>query len=174
MDQQPPAGPPQEHVFVLQEKLLSIGGDLWIEDPSGNHVYEIDGQAFALRRTLHLLDLEGRELYEVNASLMHVRRTFEIKRGEAIVATIEQALMTFFGDRFKVVFEDGSELQISGDIWDHEFEASVNGRPVIAASRRWFSMHGAYAVRVAPEFDVPLALAIAIALEQMEIEERHR
>ena len=164
-----PSGP--ERVFILQEKLLSIGGDLWIEDSAGNHAFEVDGQAFTIRRTLRLLDLQGRELYEINASLMHVHRTFEIKRGEDVVATIQKAFMTFFGDRFTVTFADGSELAIGGDIWDHEFSVTRNGEEVLAASRRWFSLHGAHAIRVAPDFDVALALSLAIALEQMEIEE---
>ncbi len=174
MDERPDAAPGQERTFILQEKLLSIGGDLWIEDAAGNHAFEVDGQAFAIRRTLYLLDLDRRPIYEINASLMHIHRTFEIKRGEQIVATVQQALMALFGDRFKVVFADGSELAIRGDIWDHEFSASRQGEEVFAASRRWFSLHGAYAIRVAPDFDVPLALAIAIALEQMELEERRK
>jgi len=168
------AGQPAEQTYVLQEKLLSLSGDLWIEDTAGNHAFEVDGKAFTIRRTLELLDLQGRPLYEINASLMHVHRTFEIKRGEQVVATIQQALMTFFGNRFKVVFADGSELEIQGNIWDHEFQATAGGRQVMAASRRWLSLHDAYAVRIEPGFDVALALSIAIALEQMEKEARER
>ena len=161
-----------EQTYILQEKLLSLSGDLWIEDAAHNRAFEVDGKAFTIRRTLFLLDLNGQPIYQINASLMHLRRTFEIKRGETVVATIQKALMTFLRDKFKVIFADGSEMAISGNIWDHEFRATRNGQEVMAASRKWLSLRGAYAIRIAPGFDVPLALAIAIALEQMEIEER--
>jgi uncharacterized protein YxjI len=170
--QTPQGQTPPEQMYVLQEKLLSLSGDLWIQDAAGNRAFEVDGKAFTIRRTLILLDLSGQPLYQINASLMHIRSTFEIKRGDVVVATVQKALMTFLRDKFKVVFADRSELRISGNIWDHEFRATMNDREVMTASRRWLSLRGAYAIRVAPGFDAPLALAIAIALEQMEIEER--
>ena len=45
---------------------------------------------------------------------------------------------------------------------------------MIVASRRLLSLHGSYGVQIADGFDVPLALAIMVALEQMEIEGRRR
>jgi uncharacterized protein YxjI len=49
-----------------------------------------------------------------------------------------------------------------------------DGTEVIMVSRRLLSLRDSYGVQVAPGFDVPLALAIVVALEQMELEERQR
>ncbi len=72
--------PPTVHTYVLNQKLLSLSGDLWIEDEQGNNAFQVDGKAFSLRRTLVLEDLSGAPLYAIGKSLAHLHRTFEIKR----------------------------------------------------------------------------------------------
>jgi uncharacterized protein YxjI len=165
---------PIEHTYVLSQALVSLGGDLWIEDETGTRVFEVDGKALAIRRTLELRDPAGNLLYQINQSLAHLRRTFEVKQGDAVVATIEQALVAMFGDRFTIRLATGDELAVQGDWIDREFHVTRAGADVIVASRSLLSLHGSYGVRVADGFDVPLALAIVVALEQMELEERRR
>jgi uncharacterized protein YxjI len=162
------------HTYVLNQALMSFSGDLWIEDDQGNRAFEVDGKAFAVRRTLELKDAVGTVLYEINQSLAHVHRTFEIKRGEEIVATIQQALLTFLGDRFTIALASGAELAVQGDWIGREFHVTRDAADVIVASRQLISLRDSYGVRVAPDFEPALALAIVIALEQMELQERER
>lgn len=98
---------PQAQTFVLNQKLMSLSGDLWIDDANGNHAFAVDGKALALRRTLILQDPAGNPLYEINQSLAHLHQTFEIKRGEQIVATIQKAMLNILGDHFTVSMADG-------------------------------------------------------------------
>ena len=160
--------------FVLNQQLVSIGGDLWIDDANGNRAFFVDGKALAIRRTLLLQDIDGQSLYQINQSLAHIRKTFEIKRGDQIVCTIEKALVTFLGDRFKITASNGDELAVTGDWISREFHVTNGGQDVIVASRKLMSLHGGYGIQVAPGFDVPLALAIVVALEQMELQEGNR
>ena len=51
------------------------------------------------------------------------------------------------------------------------FHIQQNGADVIQVSRKYFSMHGSYGIQILPGFDVPMALAIVVALEQIEVEE---
>jgi uncharacterized protein YxjI len=160
------------HTYVMNQALFSMGGDLWIEDEAGNRAFEVDGKVLSLRRSLTLLDPAGSPLYQIGQSLGHLHRTFEIKRGEEIVATLQQALFTLLGDRFTITMADGGELIVTGDFIDREFHVTRNGSQVIFVSRKLLSIHNAYGVQVAPDFEVPLALAIVVALEEMEKEER--
>ena len=160
--------------YVLNQKIMSFSGDSWIEDAEGNRAFEVDGKAFSLRRTLDLMDPAGRALYRISASLAHLHPTFEIKRDSELVATISKALLTFFGDRFTISLAAGGELEISGNFLGREFHVTQDGAEVIAASRAFLNLHDSYGVRVAPGFEPALALAIVIALEQMELEERKR
>jgi uncharacterized protein YxjI len=162
------------HTYVLNQKLVSWGGDLWIEDERGNNAFQVDGKAFSLRRTLELQDPSGKPFYQISQSLAHLHQTFEIKRGDELVATIQKALLTLLGDRFTITMATGDDLAVSGDFINREFTVTRAGTDVIVASRKWLTVRDSYGVRVAPEFDPPLALAIVVALEQMELEKRER
>ena len=160
--------------YVLNQKLMSIGGDLWIDDSAGNHAFLVDGKALALRRTLVLQDSAGSPLYEINQSLAHLHHTFEIKRGEEVVATIQKALLNILGDHFTIDLAGGDKLAVTGDWISREFHVTRAGSDVIFASRRLLAIRDCYGVQIAPGFEVPLALAIVVALEQMELQDNHR
>jgi uncharacterized protein YxjI len=116
----------------------------------------------------------GNPLYQINQSLAHLHTTFEIKRGDEVVATVQKALLNILGDHFTIELAGGEQLTVTGDWIAREFHVDRGGIDVILASRNLLSLHGAYGVQVAPGFDTPLAMAIVIALEQMELQEGHR
>lgn len=162
------------HTYVLNQKLVSLGGDLWIEDEAGNRAFAVDGKVMSLRRIHVLLDPAGNALYQIGQSLAHVHRTFEIKRADEVIATIQQALINLLGDHFTITLAGGDVLTVTGDFINREFHVSRAGTEVIFASRRLLAIRDTYGVQVAPDFEVPLALAIVVGLEQMELEERQR
>jgi uncharacterized protein YxjI len=161
------------HTYVVNQAIFSMGGDLWIEDETGNRAFEVDGKVLSLRRSLTLLDPSGTPLYQIGQSLAHLHQTFEVKRGEEIVATIQKALFSLLGDHFTITLATGEVLTVTGDFIDREFHVSHDGSEVIFVSRKLLSIHNTYGVQVAPGFEVPLALAIVVALEQIEREEHH-
>jgi uncharacterized protein YxjI len=158
---------------VLNQKLISMTGDLWIDDSNGNHAFEVDGKLLALRRSLLLKDTSGQELYEINKSLAHVHTTFEVKQGDRVVATIQKALMSMFGEHFTITAADGGQMKVTGNWMGREFHVQKDGTDVIVASRQFFTIHDAYGIQVSPGYDAALALAIVVALEQIEKEEGH-
>lgn len=155
-------------LFALHQSLFSFGGDAWIEDEHGNRVYEVDGKAFALGRTLDLLDPTGAVLLTIHAPVLTLKPTFEISRAGQPIATIRKAMFTLFASRFSIQLTDGGELEAAGDFLDHEFRISRDETEVVGASRSWFSLHDTFGVQVADGFEPPLALALVIAIEQME------
>jgi uncharacterized protein YxjI len=155
-------------LFALHQSLFSFGGDAWIEDERGNRVYEVDGKAFALGRTLDLLDPAGAVLLTLHAPVLTLQPTFEISRAGESIATIRKAMFTFFAAKFSIELADGGELEAAGDFLDHEFRITRDGIEVVGASRSWFSLHETFGVQVADGFEPPLALALVIAIEQME------
>jgi uncharacterized protein YxjI len=156
------------NMYALHQTIFSIGGDAWIEDDAGNRAFEVDGKAFALGRTLDLLGPDGALLYTIRAPVFSLRPKFEISQDEITVARIEKALFTFLSSKFTIELLAGRMLQAEGDFLDHEYRVLEGETEVIGASRAWFSLHDTYGVRVADGFDDALALAIVIAIEQME------
>jgi uncharacterized protein YxjI len=155
--------------FVLKRKRVSPSGDGWIDDERGEHVYAIDGEFFHVRRTVKLRNPAGNELYHIGKSLAHVHRTYEIKRGDRLVATLQQGLISI-GDKVTVKLESGDGLNVKGDIIDHDFTVRRDGREVIAVTQKLVSVHDSYGARVAEGFDPDLAMAIVVALSEMERE----
>jgi uncharacterized protein YxjI/predicted nucleic-acid-binding Zn-ribbon protein len=177
-----PAGPPpastapqdQSQLYVLNQKLISLTGDLWIEDGQGNHAFEVDGQLLSLRGTHVLKDLNGQALYEISKPLApHLHKTINITKGGQAAATVEKAVFHLGGDKFKITLAGGQELTVNGDWWNREFQVTDQaGQLVMSASRAWFTIHDAYGIQISPGFEVALGLAIAIALERVEVQEQ--
>jgi len=171
----PPApGVPEGQIFALNQRLISLTGGLWIEDGQGNHAYEVDGQLLSLRGTHVLKDVNGQPLYEIQKPLApHVHKTIDIKKNGQTAATVQEAIFNLGGDKFRITLAGGQELTMHGDWTNREFQVRDQaGQQVIFASRAWFSIRDAYGIQIAPGFDVPLGLAIVVALERVEAQER--
>jgi len=169
-----PAPDGQPPIYVLNQKLISLTGDLWIEDGQGNHAFEVDGKLLSLRGTHVLKDLGGQALYEISKSLApHVHKTIAISKGGQTAATVQEAIFHLGGDKFKISLAGGLELTVHGDWMNREFQVKDQaGRVAIVVSRAWFSIHDGYGIQITPGFEVPLALAIVIALERVEVQEQ--
>jgi len=173
-----PAGqagqPDQPLTYVLNQQLLSLTGDLWIDDGQGNKRFEVDGKLLSLRGTHVLKDLNGQELYSIEKPLApHIHKTVTISKGGQTVATVQEAIFHLGGDKFQISVAGGLELTIKGNWMNREFQvADQAGRVAIQVSRAWFSIHNGYGIQITPGFDIPLALAICIALERVEAQEQ--
>jgi uncharacterized protein YxjI len=169
-----PAPASQAQLYVLNQKLLSLTGDLWIDDGQGNKAFEVDGQLLSLRGTHVLKDLSGQELYEISRPLApHVHKTITISKGGQTTATVQEAIFHLGGDKFQISVAGGLELTVHGDWMNREFQVKDQAdRVAIVVSRAWFSIHDGYGIQITPGFDVPLALAIVIALERVEAQEQ--
>jgi uncharacterized protein YxjI len=167
-----PAGQPL--TYVLNQQLLSLTGDLWIDDGAGNKMFEVDGKLLSLRGTHVLKDLNGQELYSIEKPLApHIHKTVTISKAGQTVATVQEAIFHLGGDKFQISVAGGLELTIKGNWMNREFQvADQAGRVAIQVSRAWFSIHNGYGIQITPGFDVPLALAICIALERVEAQEQ--
>ena len=164
----------QIQTFVLNQKLISLTGDLWIEDGQGNHAFEVDGKLLSMHGTHVLKDLSGQPLYEISKPLApHVHKTIEIKRDGKVTATVQEAIFHLGGDKFKITLAGGQELTVHGNWSNREFQVKDKaGGQVIDASRMWFSIRDSYGIQIAPGFEVPLGLAICVALERVEAQEQ--
>ncbi|HXR22277.1 MAG TPA: LURP-one-related family protein [Acidimicrobiales bacterium] len=164
----------QVQTYVLNQKLISLTGDSWIEDGQGNHAFAVDGQLLSLRGTHVLKDLSGQPLYEISKPLApHLHKTIDITHAGQTAATVQEAVFHLGGDKFKITLAGAQELTVKGDWQSREFQVTDQaGRQVMTVSRAWFSMHDGYGIQIAPGFEVPLGLAILVALERVEAQER--
>jgi uncharacterized protein YxjI len=154
--------------FRMQEKLLSIGGDSWIEDEGGNRVFKVNGKALRLRRTLILEDAAGRELAKIQDRPVRVREVMEIEdtvNGRS--AHVKKAMITPLRERYQIDIDGAGSWKAQGNIVDHEFEIEGDHGKVAEISKRWFRIRDSYGVEVEPGHDPALILAIAVCIDEM-------
>jgi uncharacterized protein YxjI len=150
--------------FQMREKLLAIGDDFWIEDDQGRHAYKVDGKAFRLRKTFVLEDASGQEVARIQERKLSIRDKIAIERGGDTAATVHKALIGF-RDRFAIEVEHGADMKAHGNIIDHEYEVEREGDTVARISKKWFRVRESYGVDIEPGEDVPLILAITVAID---------
>lgn len=151
--------------FQLRERLLSIGDDYWIENGHGQRSYKVDGKALRFRDTWILEDTTGRDVAKIKERKLSVRDAIRIEfdGGEA---TVKKALVGI-RDRFHVDVDDGDDWKIHGNIVDHEYEIERKGTTVATVSKKWFRVRDSYGIEVRQVADVPLVLAVSVALDAM-------
>jgi uncharacterized protein YxjI len=151
--------------YRMQEKLLSIGDDYWVEDESGQRVFKVDGKAVRLRDTFVLEDASGNEVAKIQERKLSVRDTMKIEM-DSVSATVHKAVVGI-RDRYKIDVDGGADLSAHGNVVDHEYEIERDGDTVATVSKRWFRVRDTYGVEIAPEQDDALILAITVCMDSM-------
>jgi len=154
--------------YKMHEKLISIGDDYWIENEAGERAFYVDGKALRVRDTLIIKDVQGNELYKLKEKLLRVRDTMDILDAEGkTAATIKKALITPLRDRWKVEVANGPEMDIQGNILNHEYKIEAGKEKVAEVSKKWFRIRDTYGVEIETGQDNALILAITAAMDQM-------
>ena len=121
-----------------------------------------------LRQTLEIQDPDGRVLVTVRKKLIAMHESMEIEEDGVLAATVRKALISPLHHRSTVELADGSQLDVTGNILDKEFEITAGGEVLARVSRAWFRIRDTYGVEVAPGQDDVLFLAIAVALDRIQ------
>jgi len=161
-------------MYLIRERFFRLGEDSDITDDRGRPVLHVDGKVLTLHDRLVLRDPEGREVAQVRRKLVAMRPTYQISVAGEQAAEVRKHLFTPFHDRFTIDVPGPDDLEMEGDLLDHEFTIRRGGETVATVSKRWFSMRDTYAVDVAPGQDDLLILASVLALDLAEDREREQ
>jgi uncharacterized protein YxjI len=154
--------------YQMREKMISIGDDFWIENDHGQKVFKVNGKALRLRQTLIFEDAHGNELCKIQEQLLRVKDTMEIEgqHGERI-AMVKKALITPLRERWVVKVKDGPDLDVHGNILDHEYSIGEGRDKLAEVSKKWFRLRDSYGVSIDPGQDDVLILAVAVCIDEM-------
>ncbi|MFC9154236.1 LURP-one-related/scramblase family protein [Streptomyces bauhiniae] len=159
--------------LLVRDRLLGIGDDYWIEDENGRKVFLVDGKAMRLRDTFELKDTAGNVLIDIHQKMFALRDTMVIQRDGEGLATVRRKRLSLLRNHYRVDLVDGTELDISGKILDHEFAVEYQGELLAVISRRRLTVRDTYGVDVVRE-DADPALLIAVAVCVIHLAEKER
>jgi len=158
--------------YLIRERLFRLGEDSDITDEAGQPVFRVDGKVLSLRNRLVVRDPAGNEVAQIERKLLALRPTYEISvRGQA-AAEMRQHFFTPFGDRFTIDIPGPDDLELDGNLFEHEYAIRRGAQVVATVSKRWVSLTATYGVEVAPGEDDLLILASVLALDLAEDAER--
>jgi uncharacterized protein YxjI len=157
-------------MFVIRERFFSIGDDFDVLDEHGNKVLHVDGKVFSVRNKVVIEDLTGAEVASVHRHLIALRPTYEITIGGEKAAEVRKKLFTPFREKFTIDVPGPDDLEMKGNLLDHEYVIEQGGTEVAAVSKRWLTIRDTYAVQVSagiePLLIVGAVLALDLALER--------
>jgi uncharacterized protein YxjI len=154
--------------YKIRQKMFSIGDDFWIENQEGERVFKVDGKALRLRETLFFEDMKGNKLCKIQERLLAFKDTMAIEdaNGEQM-AVIKKGLIAPLGDHWTVNVRGGPDLDVQGNILDHEYSIMQKRKKVAEVSKAWFSLTDTYGVEIDEGQNHILILAVAIAIDMM-------
>lgn len=154
--------------FKMREKLVSFGNDFWIEDENGRRAFKVDGKMLRVRDTLFFEDLSGNELCKIQARVLTIRDTMTIQGpNNETLATVKKAMITPLRDRWTVKVGNGPDLQVQGNILDHQYTIGEGRTKVAEVSKRWFRLADTYGVLIEPSQNDVVILAVTVVVDMM-------
>jgi uncharacterized protein YxjI len=154
--------------YQMRQKLIAFRDDFYIENEGGQRVFKVDGKVLRVRDTLKFKDMRGNVLCQIQERMLRIKDVMAIEDGRGNkIAEVKKALITPLRDRWTVKIRDGADLDVQGNILDHEYEITEGRRKVAQVSKKWFRVRDTYGVEVAPDQEDAVILAVTVALDQM-------
>ena len=154
--------------YQMRQKLVSIGDDFYIKNEQGQNVFKVDGKVLRVRDLLVFKDMQGNKLCQIQERMLRVKDTMAIEDAQGKeIGRVKKALISPLRDRWTVKIKDGPDLDVQGNILDHEYEIKEGRRKVAQVSKKWFRVRDTYGVEIAPDQEDVILLAVTVALDQM-------
>jgi uncharacterized protein YxjI len=161
-------GNPMTNRYKIRQNLISIGDDFWIENEEGKKVFKVDGKVLRIRKTLVFEDMKGKKLCQIKERLLTIKDTMVIEDADGKdLAVIKKALIAPLRDKWDVNIKNGPDLDVQGNIFDHEYSIKQGWSKVAEISKKWFSLTDTYGVEIDEGQNDILILAIAVAVDMM-------
>ncbi len=162
--------------FHIKERAWTIREEFIVRDQGGQPVFKVKGKFFHIGDNLRLIDLASHEeIAHIKQKLLHITPHYEIYQNGAPWASLHEKLLHLFGERFTIKLETGEIYHIDGNIWNWDFTVSDERGDLLAQiSKRLSLFEDSYAVDIAQGVNVPLMIALAIAIEMIREHESEK
>ena len=147
--------------LYLKQRVFTWGDRFTVYDEAGADRFYVEGEVFTFGKKLHLLDTDGRELLFIEQQLLTFRPRYSILEGDRELAEVRKEF-SLFTPYYTVA---GPNWSVEGDFFDHTYEVKAGDRTVAAVYKEWFTFGDAYAIDVAPDADLLLALATVLVID---------
>lgn len=147
--------------LYIQQKVFSWNDKFFVKDENGNDKYYVEGELLSWGKKLHVFDMNQREVAFIKQEVFTLMPRFHVLVDDVEVAEIVKEFTLFF-PRYRI---DGLGWEIDGDFFDHNYEITKSGMPIVQISKEWFTWGDCYELSVSEETDEVIALAVVLAID---------
>lgn len=149
--------------FYIKQKVFSWRDRFYIYDEYGNEVFAVEGEVFSWGKKLHLYDKMGNELTYIHQKVMSFLPRYKVSRNEVEVAEVVKDF-TFFQNSYTVSGK-GFQWKVKGNFFTHTYDVFDGSYYIARVYKEWFTFGDAYAIDLAPEVDIPLAISVVLIID---------
>ncbi|NWG11523.1 LURP-one-related family protein [Candidatus Bathyarchaeota archaeon] len=142
----------EQQLGFIKQEFVSLGPKFWFEDNNGAHLGEIDGKVVTVHNEYEIKDQDGQ-----------------------VKAKVKKKILKLFGSEWWLEDSEGHEIaRIEGNLVHHTYDIVAHDKTKIAkVHRNWVTIQDEYCVEIVkPDFNPMLALAFAVAMDNVEHKQR--
>lgn len=162
--------------FIIDQRILSVRNTYVVKDKNEQQLGFIKQEFISIGPKFWLEDNNGSSLGTIDGKVLTVHHEYEIKNKDGqLRAKVKKKVLKLFGSEWWMEDANGKEIaRIKGNIVQHTYEMLSPDKSVIAKVHlNWVSIRDEYCIEIVKQdFDPLLVLGYAIAMDNVEHEER--
>lgn len=147
--------------LYIKQKVFSWGDKFTVKDQMGNDRYYVEGEIFSWGKKLHVYDMNGREAAFIKQKVWSWMPKYEVYVGERLIAEIRKEF-SFFFPKYAI---DGLGWEIDGSFWEHNYEITKAGYPIVTIRKEWMTWGDSYELNISNPKDEIIALAVVLTID---------
>ena len=147
--------------LYIKQKVFSWGDKFTVKDETGRDKYFVQGEVFSWGKKLHVLDMYGNEVAFISQELFTWMPKYKVSIGGREVAAVRKEF-TFLRPRYVI---DGLGWEVSGSFWEHNYQVTRNGMPIVTIAKEWMTWGDTYELNIADPRDEIIALAVVLTID---------
>lgn len=147
--------------LYMKQKVFSWADTFTVKDSMGEDKYFVKGEAFSWGKKLHVYDRSGREVAFVRQKLWSFLHRYMVSVNGTDVAEIVREF-TFLRPKYSII---GPGWEVDGSFWEHDYEVTENGRPIVSIRKEWMTWGDTYELDIADTGNEVMALAVVLAID---------
>lgn len=148
--------------FRVRQRIFSMTDSFDIEGENGQSTYTVKGKLFSFSSSQTLFNQNGGVEVEIKQKLFSLLQTCRLINNDGTEWLVKKNFWQFWASRFTIETPEGN-LEMSGNIWDHEYEIFHQGRPIANISKKLFSFSDSYGVYIQePRWATQLLAAVIV------------
>ncbi|EGM76074.1 hypothetical protein Rhein_3791 [Rheinheimera sp. A13L] len=153
--------------YKIKQKIFSLTDSFIIEDENGKAAFSVKGKFFSISSSQSLFDSNDVELLKIKRKYLTILPACRLLCADGSEWLVQKRFWPFWTSRFTVTGPAG-ELEMQGNLWQHEYKISQKGKVVAEVSKSWFSWSDTYGVDIfEPKLTAQL-LAAVIVIDRMQ------